>query len=218
MIRVLIADDHPSVRMGLCRALEDAKDIEVIGQTSDGEKTIALAKKLKPDVAVIDVAMPKLSGIEVAKQIKESCPQTKIIVLSAYNYRAYIRDAIQAGAVGYLLKDSPLHHLVEAVRMVHEGEAVVSLKENGDVLGYLASNNGNSRKLGTKELRDRELQVLKLAAKGLSTKNIAKELDIGTRTVQSHLNAIFFKLDTSSRTEAVLRALKLGWITPEDLP
>lgn len=216
-IKVLIADDHPAFREGLCRFLEDEDDIEVVAHATDGEETISLAQELRPDVAVVDVAMPGLSGIEAANQIKEACAATAILMLSAYDYESYVLASLRAGAAGYLLKDTPLFELASAIRMVHRGEAVFNLRATGNILNRLTA--GSSQGWSAcGELHDREIQVLKLLAKGMSNRDIAGELIISERTVQTHLVNIFKKLGVGSRTEAAMHALKKGWLTLDDLP
>jgi DNA-binding NarL/FixJ family response regulator len=216
-IRVLIADDHPAFREGLCRLLEDEKDLECVAKPSDGEEAVRLAKELQPDVAIIDVAMPKLNGIEAAKQIKAACPTIAILMVSAFSYESYMLASLRVGAAGYLLKSAPLRELINAIHSVHAGEGVFDLKVASKILRRLATERGEERK-GLEELQRRELEVLKLAAKGMSNKEIAGKLVISERTVQTHLVNIFRKLEVGSRTEAVLHALKEGWLTMDDLP
>ncbi len=216
-IRVLVADDHPTFREGLCHFLEGEKDLEVVARPTDGEETVRLAKKLLPDVAIIDVAMPKLNGIEAARQIKAASPTTAILMVSAYAYESYLLASVRVGAAGYLLKNAPVSELISAVRSVRNGEAVFDSKAIGKVLGRLATEPGAKSK-GLEGLHDREVQILKIAAKGLSNKHIAEKLDISERTVQTHMFHIFKKLEVGSRTEAVLRALREGWLTLDDLP
>ena len=216
-IKVLVADDHPAFREGLGRLLAEEKDIEIVAKAADGEETVSLAKELLPDVTIMDIAMPKLNGIEAARQIKAACPTTAILMVSAYDYESYMLASLRVGAAGYLLKSAPLHDLISAVRLVHAGEGVFDLKAASRLIRRLAAVKGEERK-NLEELHYRELQVLKLAAKGMSNKEIARELVISERTIQTHLVNIFRKLKVGSRTEAVLRALKEGWLTLDDLP
>ncbi len=216
-IKVLVADDHPTFREGLCHFLTEEKDMEVVAKAADGEETVRLAKQLLPDVAIIDVAMPKLNGIEAARQIKAACPTTAIFMVSAYGYESYLLASVRAGAAGYLLKNAPVGELISAVRSVRSGEAVFDLKAIGKILARVATEEGGERK-GLGRLHQRELQILKIAAKGLSNKHIAEQLGIGERTVQTHMFNIFRKLEVGSRTEAVLHALREGWLTLDDLP
>ena len=216
-IRVLVADDHPTFREGLCHFLENEKDMEVVARPTDGEETVRLAKELLPDVAIIDVAMPKLNGIEAARQIKAANPTTAILMVSAYAYESYLLASVRVGAAGYLLKTAPVSELISAVRSVISGEAVFDLKGISKILGRLATEPGAESK-GLEGLHDREVQILKIAAKGQSNKHIAEKLGISERTVQTHMFHIFKKLEVGSRTEAVLRALREGWLTLDDLP
>jgi len=216
-IRVLIADDHPVFREGLCQLLEREEDLECVAKTADGVEAVRLAKELLPDVAVIDVAMPRLNGIEAARQIKASCPATAILMVSAFGYESYVLASLRAGAAGYLLKSAAPRELANAVRSANAGEAVFDLKAAGKILARLAAEKGEEQR-ELEELQPRELEVLKLAAKGMTNKEIAEELFISERTVQSHLVNIFRKLDVGSRTEAVLHALREGWLTLDDLP
>lgn len=214
-ITVMIVDDHPPFSQGLSRLLADEADLEVVANSSDGEEAVKLTTQLHPDVAIIDVAMPKMSGIEVARQINAICPSTAILMLSAYDYESYLLHSLQAGARGYLLKTSSLRELISAVRLVHSGQVVFTSKAATGFLNRLAIDNGKERLGG---LHNRELQVLRLVAQGKANKEIARELVISDRTVQTHLVAIFRKLGVGSRTEAVARALREGWLTLDDLP
>jgi len=213
----LIADNHPAFREGLCQLLEGEEDLKCIAKPEDGEEAVRLAKELAPDVAIIDVAMPKLNGIEAAKQIKVACPNTAILMVSAFGYESYVLASLRAGAAGYLLKSAPLRELTNAVHSVQAGEGVFDLKAASKILQRLSAEKGEEKR-SPEELHRRELQVLKLAAKGISNKQIASKLSISERTVQTHLVNIFRKLGVGSRTEAVLHALKEGWLTLDDLP
>jgi len=217
MIRVLIADDHASFREGLARLLSDEADLEVVAQATNGDEAVSLAADLLPDVAVLDASMPKLNGIEATRQIIAACPATTILILSAYSSESYVLGALEAGAAGYLLKRTRVYRIVEAIRAVHEGETVFDSLATGRLFQKLASakeRRGNS----SQGFSDRELQTLRLAAKGMSNKEIAHALGLSVRTVQNHLVNIFNKLGVGSRTEAVLRAVKQGWLSTDDLP
>jgi len=216
-IRVLIADDHPVFREGLCHLVEREEDLQCVATAANGEEAVRLAKEVLPDVAVIDIAMPNLNGIEAARQIKISCPTTAILMVSAFGYESYVLASLRAGAAGYLLKSAAPQELCNAIRSAYAGEAVFDLKAASKILARLAAEKGEDQR-GLEELQPRELEVLKLAAKGMTNKQIAERLFVSGRTVQSHLVNIFRKLRVGSRTEAVLRALREGWLTLDDLP
>ena len=215
-IRVLIADDHPPLREGLVRLLADEDDIEVVAQASDGEEAVELASRLTPDVAIIDVAMPKVNGIEATRTIKSASPETAVLIVSAYGHGPYVMGAIEAGASGYMLKNARVWEMVAAIRSVHAGETVLDPTAARAVFGRLSSGEGRGGEAAL-ELHPRELEVIKLGARGMSNKEIAEALNISVRTVQTHFANIFGKLGVNSRTEAVVRAMKEGWLTTDDL-
>jgi len=165
----------------------------------------------------MDIAMPKLNGIEATKRIKELYPSTAVLILTAYDYDQYIFALLEAGAAGYLLKGVRVHELIDAIRAVYAGESVLHPVIARRVLDRLVSPSPNEAKtIGL--LSEREIEVLKLAAKGISNKDIAEQLFLSPRTVQSHLGNIFNKLGVASRTEAILYGLRRGWLALEDLP
>jgi NarL family two-component system response regulator LiaR len=218
-IKILIADDHAVVREGTRRILEQEQDLEVVAEASDGEEAVRLATSSKPDVAIIDISMPKLDGIEATKQIKALCPATTVLILTAYDDEQFIFSLLEAGAAGYLLKSVRGRELVDAVCAVHAGESVLHPSVARKVLNRFATISGEpSKKEPVEVLSKREMEVLRLAARGLSNQDIAEELCLSMRTVQGHLGHIFNKLQVSSRTEAVVRALKEGWVTLDDVP
>jgi len=217
-ITILLADDHPSFREGLSRLLDEEDDLTVVAQAGDGEEAVRLAKQMLPDIAIVDVSMPKLDGIQATSQIKAACAATAVLIMSAFGNESYVVGAVEAGASGYLSKSVQVRELVAAIRSLHAGETVLDPQAARKVFSRLthgsgALNPGDARA----ELHPRELEVLRLAAKGKSNKEIAEDLAISVRTVQSHLTNIFNKLDISSRTEAVLHALRAGWFSLEDL-
>jgi DNA-binding NarL/FixJ family response regulator len=216
-IRLLIADDHPTFREGLSRLLEEEEDLECVAISADGEEAVKLAKELRPDVAIIDVSMPNLDGIKATEQIKAACPDTAVLMVSAFDYQSYVLASLQAGASGYMSKDRPLHELISAIRLVRDGDSILDLKAT-DTIVHCLIDSGRGSKTGFDELQSRELDVIKLAAKGMSSKDIADELFISERTVQTHLINIFRKLGVNTRTQAVLHALRKGWITLNDAP
>jgi len=217
-IRIVIADDHAVVRQGTRSLLEREEDLEVVGEAGDGEQAVKLIEQLKPDVAIIDISMPKLNGVEVTRQVKPRCPSTAVLILTAYDDDEYVFALLEAGAAGYLLKDVDAREVVGAVRAVYAGESVLHPAIARKVISRLKSpeNKPGAEKLAT-DLSEREMQVLKLAARGLSNRDIANELVISLRTVQGHLGSIFNKLGVGSRTEAIFQAAKRGWLSFEEL-
>ncbi len=217
-IKILIADDHAFVREGTRRILEQEPDLEVVAEAGDGEEAVRLASDLKPDVAIIDVAMPKLDGIEATRQIKALCPAVAVLVLSAYDDDQFVFGLLEAGAAGYLLKSVRGREIVDAIRAVDAGESVLHPSVARKVLNRFASVSSRAqRKKPLELLTDREMEVMRLVTKGLSNKDIADGLCLSVRTVQGHLANIFNKLRVSSRTEAVVHALKAGWVTLDDV-
>ena len=218
-IKILIADDHAVVREGTRRILEQEQDLEVVAEAGDGEEAVKLATSFKPDVAIIDIAMPKLDGIEATRQIKALSPTTTVLILTAYDDDQFIFSLLEAGAAGYLLKSVRGRELIDALRAVHAGESVLHPSVARKVLNRFVPVAGKPRKREPFEvLSEREMEVLRLATRGLSNQDIANELCLSIRTVQGHLGHIFNKLEVSSRTEAVVHALKEGWVTLHDVP
>lgn len=216
-IRILLAEDHAVVREGIRRVVEQETDFEVVAEAQDGEEAVKLAAECLPDVALVDIVMPKLNGIEATKQIKESSPSTAVLALSAYDDDQFIFSLLEAGAAGYLLKSVHGRKLVAAIRAVHEGESVLHPTIMEKFLRRSAVGVGKTAPPGHKiDLSDREIEVLQLATRGLSNKEIAEQLGLSLRTVQAHCTRASKKLRVGSRTEAVLRGLKEGWLSFED--
>ena len=213
--RLLIADDHPAFREGLSRLLEEEEDLECVGISADGEEAVRMVEELHLDVAVIDVSMPNLDGIKATEKIKAACPDTAVLMISAFDYQSYVLASLKAGASGYMSKDRPLRELISAIRLVRGGDSILDLKATDTIVQCLIDSERGG-KTGFDELQSRELDVIKLTAKGMSNKDIADELFISERTVQTHLINIFRKLGVNSRTQAVLYALRKGWITLND--
>jgi NarL family two-component system response regulator LiaR len=217
-IRVLLADDHIVVRQSLRQFLEHERDLEVVGEAGNGEEAVQLTAQLKPDVTVMDIAMPNVNGIEATKRIKISNPSTSVLALTAYDYDQYIFALLEAGAAGYLLKDVSGQELIEAIRAVRRGDCVLHPAVARKVLTrfrHSSADRGGDARKGI--LTARECEVLKRAARGMWNKEIAEELFLSLSTVEAHLSSIFNKLGVSSRTEAVVSGLKKGLLTLEDL-
>jgi len=217
-IRILLADDHALVREGTKELLEREDDLEVVAEAGDGKTAVQLATKQRPDVVIMDFAMPKLNGIEATRQIKAIDPSIAVLVLTAYDNEQYIFAFLEAGAAGYLLKDAHIDELIKAIRAVHAGESILHPAIARKVINRFARPAEKyGKEAALNQLTKRELEVLKLAAKGMSNREIALELSISVRTVQTHLSNIFTKIGVGSRIEAVIYGLRQGWFTLEDL-
>jgi DNA-binding NarL/FixJ family response regulator len=216
-INILLADDHAVVRDGTKELLEREADLAVIAEASDGREAVQLAIRERPDVVVMDFSMPQLNGIEATRQIKAVAPGIAVLVLTAYDSDQYIIGFLEAGAAGYLLKDVHIDEVIKAIRAVHAGESVLHPAVARRVIDrFVLPPEKRTAPDAPDELTEREMEVLRLAAKGMSNRGIATELVISVRTVQTHLNNVFSKLGVGSRTEAVIHALRKGWITLED--
>ena len=209
-IRIILADDHHMVREGIRQLLESEDDLQVLAEAGDGEEARLLIEKHKPDVAVLDIQMPKASGIEVTRWVRAHLPEVGVLILTAYNDDPYVMAVLQAGANGYVLKTAQADELIQAVRDVHEGKSALDPSVTRKLMSNLFK---PSEKTSAEPLTDREFDVLRLAAKGFTNKAIGIQLDISDRTVQGHLAHIFAKMQATSRTEAVMRAVSLGWIS-----
>jgi len=214
-LTVLIADDHPLVREALHQALDGERDMEVVAEAGDGAEAVKLASELKPDVAVMDIVMPKLNGIEATRKIKEIAPQIAILILTAYDDDEYVLGLLDAGAAGYLLKSARGCDLAGAIRAVKSGESVLHPKIIAKLLKRAMTapvKEGKASDL----LSERELEVLRLVALGMSNKEIAEKLFLSQRTVKAHLTNIFNKLNVASRSEAIVKGLQWGLVTLEN--
>lgn len=217
-IKILIADDHPIFREGIHRVLEQEPDLEIVGEAGDGEEAVQIAKGCSADVALIGIIMPKLNGIEATKQIKDFCPNVAILMLSAYDDDEFIVKSMKAGAAGYLLKSIHGQELVTAIRTVREGESVLHPSIMSKVMRRLAFDSDDiTLRERPEDLSEREIEILRLATRGLSNQEIAANLNLSLRTVQAYFTHICRKLRVGSRTEAVLLGLKEGWLSLNDL-
>jgi DNA-binding NarL/FixJ family response regulator len=215
-IRVMLVEDHVLVREGTRELLERAEDIVVVAEAGDGEQAIALAGQHDPDVVLMDIALPKVDGLEATRQIKAHNPGIAVLVLTAYDDDQYVFAVLEAGAAGYLLKDVGAEDLIKAIRAVNAGESVLHTAVARKVTNYFARRAAGTSTEDVVELTDREMEVLRLAAQGNRNRDIADMLTISIRTVQVHMGNIFSKLGVASRTEAVLYALRKGWLSLED--
>lgn len=218
-IKVLIADDHAVLREGMRQLLEQEKDMDVIGEASDGEEAVAMATELKPDVALMDIVMPKLSGVEATKLIKKSSPSTCILILTAYSDIRYILGLLEAGASGYLIKSARGDEIVGAIRAVCTGESVLDSLATRKLLERVVSLTKEAGEDKTRaQLSPREIEILRLAARGMSNLEIAEKLGLSMRTVKAHLSNIFNKMRCSCRTEAIVKGFREGYVSLEDVP
>lgn len=217
-ITILLAEDHVIVRESIRQSLEKVDNFTVIGEAGDGEEAVAMTRQLKPSVVIMDISMPKLNGIEATKKIKDILPGTIILVLTAYDYEQYIFPLLEAGAAGYLLKDVSSTELINAIQTVYRGEAVLHPAIARKVMErFKKSIDEPVKEKEVDVLTDREMTIIKMAAQGKSNIQMADELKLSVRTIESHLGAIFNKLGVGSRTEAVIKAMKKGWLKLEEL-
>ncbi len=210
MIRLVVVDDHPVVRHGLVAMLRYERDMQVVGEAEDGMQAVNRILELLPDVVLLDLNLPKLSGIEVMRQVRAQQPQIRFMVLTTYDTDEYIGPALEAGAQGYLLKDATPDELTRAVRSLAAGGAALEEGVAARVLESIAEP-------GRDELSARELEILRLLVAGASNKTIAAQLNLSENTIKSHLSHIFSKLHVQSRAEAVAAALQRG-LVPLDRP
>jgi DNA-binding NarL/FixJ family response regulator len=218
VIRILLADDHALLREGMRGLLSQEPDFEIAGEAANGAEAVEMVKELRPHVVLMDVVMPGLTGIEATREIKKNNPTTAVIILTAYDDEHYVLGLLEAGVAGYLLKCCRGEQVVQAIRATHSGDAVLDPAVTAKLLlkasrtaNPSASSSAGERPTG------RELVVLGLAASGLSNKEIASQLGLSLPTVKAHLVNIFNKTGVGSRTEAVLQALKRGWIQMDEV-
>ncbi len=217
-IRIMLADDHPLLRQALRDVLEKQPDLEVIAEASDGEEAVKLATELNPDVVIMDISMPELNGLEATKQIKANCPAIAVLVLTVHSDSEHILSILQAGAGGYLTKSVYGDEVIYAIRSLVCGETVLSPAVSQQIFKYAFQHIIKPKGLDAGDkLSSRELEVLSLAAKGTSNKDIALKLGLSLRTVKSYLANLFLKLNVASRTEAVIVGLRKGILTLGDL-
>ena len=212
-IHVLLADDHAVVRTGIRQFLEQAGDIEVVSEAENGEMAKEMIQEQVPDVAVLDIQMPKASGIEVTRWVRTNHSNVGVLILTAYDDDPYVLAVLQAGANGYVLKTASPEEIIQAVRDVHAGKSALDPVITQKLLTQITD---KKYETPVESLTDREMEVLALAGRGYTNKAIGLQLGISDRTVQGHLAHIFDKMQAGSRTEAVMKAVSLGWL-PSDL-
>ena len=207
-IRILLADDHTILRSGIRSLLEDEPGLSVIGEAEDGRVAVSMACKLKPDVVIMDIAMPLLNGLEATRQIKMQCPDVKVLILSMHDNEEYIRQVLEAGAMGYILKDAAARELISAIKSVYRGEAVLSPAVTRLVIEDYLRWGGTRPQEDSDSLSPREREVLQLIAEGYTNKQIAEILSISIKTVQAHRNNLMQKLDLHDRGELIKYAIQ----------
>jgi DNA-binding NarL/FixJ family response regulator len=215
-IKILLADDHTIVRQGLARLLEEQADLQVIGEATNGRKAVDLAKELKPDVVIMDIAMPRMNGIEAAKRIRKHLPKTKILILSMYSHEHYIHELLESGVSGYLLKDSSGRDIINAIHAAMKDETYLSPSISKVLVEtYRSSRKVSSQAERYKNLSNREREVFQLIAEGHSTRQIADTLCVSISTIKSHRVNIMEKLGVDTPVKLVHFAIKLRLVDPD---
>jgi DNA-binding NarL/FixJ family response regulator len=214
-IRVVLADDHAVVRKGIREFLEEAGDIAVVAEAADGDAALNAIRTARPDVAVLDIQMPRRTGIEVTRVVRDERLPVGVLVLTAYDDDPYVQAVLEAGANGYVLKNASSAEIVEAVHTVHEGQMALDPSIARKIVSRWMTVGQKPPQPAETRPTPREMEVLRLVARGLTNKAIAAQLKISERTVQGHIASLFDKLSVSSRTEAVVRAAQMGWVSLE---
>lgn len=215
-ITICLADDHTIVRQGLAKLLEGEPDFQVVGEAENGREAVAKVEELKPDIVIMDIAMPMLNGIEATRQIKKVCPKTKVIILSMYSHEHYIHELLETGVSGYLLKDSSGRDIINAIHAAIKDETFLSPSISKMVVDtYLSSRKASSREERFKQLSNREREVFQLIAEGHSTRQIADMLCVSISTVKSHRAKIMEKLGIDTPVKLIHFAIQLGLVDPD---
>jgi DNA-binding NarL/FixJ family response regulator len=212
-IRVFLADDHPVVLAGVKALVTAAEDLEVVGEAADGRTALRLATELKPDIAILDISMPGLNGVEIAEQLRVTCPQCKILALTVHEDRGYLRQLLDLGIAGYLLKRSAAEELVRAIRAVAAGGLYLDPAVAGKAMIGTPPRTAGSDMGETVELNEREISVLRLTASGHSNKAMATELGLAVKTIETYKARAMGKLGFRTRVELVRYAVSRGWLT-----
>jgi DNA-binding NarL/FixJ family response regulator len=214
VIGVLLVDDQTMIRAGLRMVLESEPDIAVVAEASNGAEAVAVGKRERPDVVLMDVRMPEMDGIEATRRLLEVAPDTKVIVVTTFDIDDYVYGALRAGASGFLLKDAPPDDLIDAIRIVAGGDALIAPSITKRLITEFAERREERPVQGLDQLTDRETEVLALIARGLSNAEIAEELFVSETTVKTHVSHILTKLDLRDRVQAVVAAYEAGLVTP----
>jgi DNA-binding NarL/FixJ family response regulator len=214
-IRVLLADDQELVRTGFRMILKAEKDIDVVGEAGDGAEAVELARSLRPDVVLMDIRMPVLDGLEATRRLVAANTDTRVLILTTFDLNEYVYEALRAGASGFLVKDAPAAQLVTAIRVVADGDALLAPSITRRLISEFARRPAPTGKPEEmKELTPRELEVLRLVARGLSNAEIAKELFVSDATVKTHVARVLMKLSLRDRVQAVVAAYESGLVQP----
>ena len=214
-IRVVLADDHAVVRKGIRQFMEEAGDITIVAEAADGDSALEAIRREKPDVAVLDIQMPRRTGIEVTRAVRDERLPVGVLVLTAYDDDPYVQAVLEAGANGYVLKNASSDEIVQAVHTVNEGQMALDPAVARKIVSRWMSAGQTPPEPAEARPTPREMEVLKLLTRGFTNKAIAAQMKISERTVQGHIASLFDKLSVSSRTEAVVRAAQLGWVSLE---
>jgi two-component system, NarL family, response regulator LiaR len=209
-MKVVICDDQDIVRDGLELLLKLESDIDIVGIASDGAEAVTMAEQKKPDLVLMDLKMPVMNGVDATREIKAKCPGVKVLVLTTYGTDDWVFDALRAGASGYLLKDAPREGVLSAIRGTIEGKTFIDPAVAGKVLNEITSSKNKPATLITSKLTEREVEVLRSLARGLSNEEIAKQLFLSEGTVRNHISSIVDKLGVSDRTQAAIIAIQHG--------
>ncbi|MFA5139040.1 MAG: response regulator transcription factor [Elusimicrobiota bacterium] len=215
-LTVLIADDQTLFREGIKDLLENEKTIEVVGEAADGQEAVRLAKKLKPNVILMDIKLPHMDGVSATRQIRKECPDTNVLILSSFEDEAHVMESIQAGANGYLSKMLPASELVNALKTFANEGVMIPQPVMGKLIQGLRQMSNATAEATLVALTKTEIRVLSLLGRGNANKEIAAVLGCSVKTIKNHLNSIFQKLDVSNRTEAVVKGIEMGIISAEE--
>lgn len=217
-LTVLIADDQTLFREGLKDLLENERTIVVVGEAADGQEAVRMAKKLKPNVILMDIKLPHMDGVTATRQIRKECPDTNVLILSSFEDEAHVMESIQAGANGYLSKMLPASELVNALKTFANEGVMIPQPVMGKLIQGLRQMSNATAEATLVALTKTEIRVLALLGKGQANKEIAAHLTCSVKTIKNHLNSVFQKLDVSNRTEAVVKGIEIGLISPDEGP